>query len=49
MNPMIDLTEFKKQLEQFNNGELNSIIIKPEVLKAMRDEYYGMRDRKSVV
>ena len=38
----MDLSTFKEKLEQFNNGTLNTIAIHPDIMKTMRDEYYGM-------
>ncbi len=39
---MTDLKTFKQKLEEFKNGTLDTIAIHPEIMKTMRDEYYGM-------
>ncbi len=38
----MNVKEFKKQLEQFKNETLDTIIIHPNIMKTMRDECYGM-------
>jgi len=39
---MTDLETFKQKLEEFKNGTLDTIVIHPNIMKTMRDEYYGM-------
>ncbi len=38
----MNVEDFKKELEQFKNGTLDTIAIHPDIMKTMRDEYYGM-------